>query len=122
MTPELITIEQARDTVLAHVSPLGEEIVAVSDALDRVLRRDVLAAGDVPPFACSAMDGYAVKEGPAERALTVVGESRAGAPADRRLDAGEAIRISTGAAVPEGADAVIRQEDIQTRDGQIRPA
>ncbi len=119
MAPELITIEQARDTVLAHVSPLGEEIVAVSDALDRVLARDVVAAGDVPPFACSAMDGYAVKEGPAERTVAVVGEARAGAPADCRLEAGEAIRISTGAAVPAGADAVIRQEDIEQRDGQI---
>lgn len=122
MAPELITIDQAREIVLAHVQRVEEEIVAVSAALDRVLARDVRAAGDVPPFACSAMDGYAVKEGPAERVLTVIGESRAGAPAGGRLEAGEAIRISTGAALPEGADAVIRQEDVEERDGQIRPA
>ncbi len=121
MAAELITIEQARETVLAHVTLLGEELVAVPAALDRVLRRDVVAAGDVPPFACSAMDGYAVKEGPAGRLLTVVGESRAGAPADRRLEAEEAIRISTGAAVPDGAAAVVRQEDVEARDGHIRP-
>lgn len=65
------------------------------------------------------MDGYAVQAGPAARELTLVGESRAGAPADARLEAGEAIRISTGAAVPDGATAVIRQEDTAERDGTV---
>jgi molybdopterin molybdotransferase len=82
-----------------------------------VLAHDLTAAADVPPFACSAMDGFAVRAGPADRRLTLIGESRAGAPAARDLEAGEAIRISTGAAIPAGATAVIRQEDVAQRDG-----
>lgn len=65
------------------------------------------------------MDGYAVKSGPAGRALTVVGESRAGAPTDHHLDPGQAIRISTGAAVPGGAEAVIPQENVRQNGSEI---
>jgi molybdopterin molybdotransferase len=114
MSAPLITIERARDLVLAHTHPLGHERVGVEDALDRVLAEDVRAVGDVPPFACSAMDGFAIKDGPSGRTLHLVGESRAGTPSDHTLHDGEAIRISTGAAVPEGATAVIRQEDTDT--------
>ncbi len=120
MPQDLVTLEQARATVLAQAKPLGEELVAVSAALDRVLAREIMAAGDVPPFACSAMDGYAIKAGAAGRLLDVVGESRAGAPAPGSVQTGQAIRISTGAAVPEGAEAVIRQEDVGEHQGQIR--
>jgi molybdopterin molybdotransferase len=115
-----ITITQAREQVLGSVRRLGEERVAVGEALDRVLARDVLADGDVPPFACSAMDGYAIKAGDAGRVLRVIGESRAGAPANRPVDDGQAIRISTGGAVPDGAEAVIRQEDVDERDHSVR--
>jgi molybdopterin molybdotransferase len=114
MSAPLITIERARDLVLAHTHPLGHEHVDIQDALGRVLAEDVRAVGDVPPFACSAMDGFALKDGPSGRTLQVVGESRAGTPSDHILHDGEAIRISTGAAVPEGATAVIRQEDTDT--------
>jgi molybdopterin molybdotransferase len=115
----LITIAHARELVLEHVRPLGHERIAVADALDRVLAEDISATGDVPPFACSAMDGYAIKDGRADRTLTVVGESRAGAPSDDELGDGEAIRISTGAAVPAGATAVIRQEDVDSDERTI---
>jgi molybdopterin molybdotransferase len=111
VTRELISIAEARRRVLAAVAPLGTERVPVTEALDRVLADDVVAAVDVPPFPSSAMDGYAVECGPAGRELRLVGESRAGAPAEREIQPGEAIRISTGAAVPDGATAVIRQED-----------
>jgi len=117
--PSLITVDAAREIVLATTHRLGPEDVAVELALDRVLAHDLIAQGDVPPFACSAMDGYALRPGPAGRRLTVIGESRAGAPALQVLGAEEAIRISTGAAVPEGARAVIRQEDVTTADGAI---
>jgi molybdopterin molybdotransferase len=120
MAGNLISIEQARTSVLDAVRPLPTENVAVADGLGRVLAKDIIAAGDVPPFPCSAMDGYAVKAGPAYRSLTVVGESRAGSPADRRLATGEAIRVSTGAAVPEGAEAVIRQEDVEVEPTAVR--
>ena len=119
MSAPLITIERALDLVLAHTHPLGHERVEIQDALDRVLAADVHAVGDVPPFACSAMDGFAIKDGPSGRTLQVIGESRAGTPSDQTLHDGEAIRISTGAAVPEGATAVIRQEDTDAdTDGQ----
>ena len=111
MAEPLISIAEARRRVLSAAAPLGIERVPVADALDRVLAQDVVAAADVPPFASSAMDGYAVEPGPAGRELRLTGESRAGTPSDEPLGAGEAVRISTGAAVPDGAGAVIRQED-----------
>src|ERR1700716_1888833 len=95
MSAPLITIERARELVLQHTQPLGNERVAVEDALDRVLAQDVNATGDVPPFSCSAMDGFAVRDGATGRTLEVVGESRAGTPTDRELSESEAIRIST---------------------------
>jgi molybdopterin molybdotransferase len=119
VVPELITIAEARERVLAAAAPLPSETVAVTDALGRVLAEPVLASGDVPPFPASAMDGYAVQAGPAGRRLTVVAESRAGTPSQRSLGDGEAIRISTGAAVPEGATAVIPQEEVELQDGMV---
>jgi molybdopterin molybdotransferase len=119
MANELITIQDARARVLKVARGLPTEAVNVLDALDRVLAEDVLALGDVPAFPCSAMDGYAVLAGPAGRVLEVIGESRAGAPSDEVLADGQAIRISTGATVPTGATAVIRQEDTVERDRSI---
>jgi molybdopterin molybdotransferase len=116
---ELISIADARARVLAAVRPLEGEKVGLGSALDRVLAEDVRARGDVPPFPSSAMDGYAVKDGPAARSLVVVGESRAGAPTERELRDGEAIRISTGAALPPGATAVVPQEEVEARDGAV---
>ena len=117
MGTSLISIDEARARVLAAVRPLPAETVVIADALDRVLATDVRAAGDVPPFACSAMDGYAIEAGDAGRRLTLAGESRAGAPADRPLGDGEAIRVSTGAAIPARATAVIAQEQTEV-DGE----
>jgi molybdopterin molybdotransferase len=119
MADELITIAEARRRVLETATALGRERVAIDAALDRVLAEDIAASGDVPPFPSSGMDGYAIEPGPAGRELALVGESRAGAPSERTLGAGEAIRISTGAAVPEGAGAVIRQEDTDERGGVV---
>ncbi len=110
-TQQLITIREARDRVLELARQLEAETVGIEQALDRVLAQDIAAAGNVPPFASSAMDGYALIAGPAGRHLAVVAESRAGAPIDRHVNEGEAVRISTGAAVPPGANAVVRQED-----------
>jgi molybdopterin molybdotransferase len=111
-----ITIDEARAKVLAEVRPLPPEEVAVQDALGRVLAEDIVAERDVPSFANSAMDGFAVRSGPAGRALRIVGESRAGAPAAVAVGDGEAVSISTGAALPEGADAVLQVERV-TVDG-----
>lgn len=119
VAPPLLTIAQARDLVLAATQPLASETLPIADALDRVLAEDLQAAGDVPPFPCSAMDGYALAPGPAERRLTVAGESRAGMPAADPLREGQAMRISTGAAVPAGATAVIPQENVDAGEGEI---
>ena len=112
----LISIDEARERVLRATRPLPAQTVEVVDAGGQALAQDVVAAGDVPPFACSAMDGYAIHHGEAGRRLVLVGESRAGTPADRTLVEGEAIRVSTGAAVPAGATAVVAQEQTE-RDG-----
>jgi molybdopterin molybdotransferase len=119
LSPPLITIAEARERVLQASQRLETERVAIADARDRVLAIDLEAGGDVPPFPCSAMDGYAITDGDAARTLTVVGESRAGTPTTLRLEDGQAIRISTGGAIPDGATAVIRQEDVEVHDGTI---
>jgi molybdopterin molybdotransferase len=106
----LISIDAAREQVLAAVRPLGSEEVPLQRALGRVLAEDVTSALSVPPFTSSAMDGYAVAAGP-EAELEVIGESRAGHPAAVIVRPGVAVRISTGAAVPEGADAVVPVEN-----------
>ena len=111
-----LSIDEARAQVLAAARPLPFEDVAVEDALGRVLAEDVVAQRDVPSFANSAMDGFAVRSGPAGRALRIVGESRAGAPSAVPVGDGEAVSISTGAALPDGADAVL-QIELVTVDG-----
>jgi molybdopterin molybdotransferase len=104
--------------VLERARPLDSEPVAVGEALGRVLAQAVTSTDDVPPFDNSAMDGFAVRAADtagarAERPVTlpVVDESRAGHPARSTLRRGQAIRISTGAVLPDGADAVVRRED-----------
>jgi molybdopterin molybdotransferase len=107
---EPISIAEARAAVLGCVRPPPAEPVAVDRALGRHVAEDVVAATDVPAFPNSAMDGFALRSGPAGRTLRLVGESRAGAPFDGAVGDGEAVRISTGAAVPDGADAVLQVE------------
>ena len=117
--PPLLSIADARARVLAATSVLGAEDVPLDAALGRVLAEDVTAAGDVPPFDNSAMDGFAVAAGPAGRRLRIVGESRAGAPATAPPGDGEALRISTGALVPAGAEAIVPVEHVREDDGEI---
>lgn len=106
---ELITIDEARGRVLEAVTRLGDEPVPLGAALGRVLAEDVPSAVAVPPFDSSAMDGFAVVAGPGGE-LDVVGEARAGHPYSGVVAPGTAVRISTGALVPEGATAVIPVE------------
>jgi molybdopterin molybdotransferase len=114
MPGDLIEIDEARRLVLQSTAPLGPEPVELRDALGRVLAEPITSAAAVPAFDNSAMDGYAVRAadvGEPPVTLEVVGESRAGAPAARGIEPGQAIAISTGAVVPDGADAVVRVED-----------
>ncbi len=116
---DLRPISEARELVLTSVRRLPAEEVALVDARGRVLAEDVSSPLDVPPFDCSAMDGYAVAAGD-DGELRVVGEARAGRPAGRRVEPGTAVRISTGAAVPEGADAVVQVEKVEEGDDSVR--
>ncbi len=92
--------------MLAGVRPLEPEPVPVREALGRILAETVVSTFDLPPFASSAMDGYALTSGES-RTLTVRGESRAGRPSETPLEPGTAMPISTGAALPRGAEAVV---------------
>lgn len=117
-----ISIERARELVLARVARLEGEEVALGDALGRVLAVDAVAPNDLPPFHSSGMDGFAVLAADtldAPVALRIVGEARAGALAQATVDHGTAIRVSTGAVVPAGADAVVRQELTEVEDGAV---
>jgi molybdopterin molybdotransferase len=121
-----IELERARRIVLERAAPLGAEPVPLREALGRRLAADVAAAEPVPGFDNSAMDGFAVRAADtrgarpgAPLALPVVGEARAGRPAAARLGAGEAIAISTGAAIPAGADAVVRVEDTRGEGDRV---
>ena len=110
----LMPVSDALAAVLAGAEPLPEEMIALDAAFHRVLARDVAARRTQPPQAMSAMDGYAVRAADAAKidaALTVIGEVAAGRPFAGTVGAGEAVRIFTGGVVPDGADAVVIQED-----------
>lgn len=115
--PATDSVDEARAKMGASVQPLGSEPVALRAALNRTLREAPIAARDQPPFASSAMDGYAVRAADLRSGrLTIVGESAAGKPYAGAIGAGEAVRIFTGAPLPQGADLVVPQEKAR-RDG-----
>lgn len=120
---QLLPVDEALQRLLAGVEPLGSEQVSLAEAVGRVLASDLHARRTQPPFPASAMDGYAVR---AEDIATLpaylrpAGESVAGKRFSGTLQPGEAVRIFTGAPVPEGADTVLLQEDaIVHEDGRI---
>lgn len=109
----MITVDQALEMVLSRVEPLGAEPIALEQAHARVLAQDVIADMDLPPFDRARMDGYALRSADAAVApvtLKVIGEIAAGAAFAGEVQAGEAIKIFTGAPVPKGADAVQKVE------------
>lgn len=109
----MISTDEALARTLALLTPLRTETVPLEAAHGRVLAAPVIAMRPQPPFAASAMDGYAVRAGDAAAGarLTVVGEVQAGGAPGHPLGPSEAIRIFTGAPVPDGADAILIQED-----------
>jgi molybdopterin molybdotransferase len=107
-------VADALSAILAGAEPLPEEMVVLDAAYHRVLARDIAARRTQPPQAMSAMDGYAVRAADASdltARLKVIGEVAAGRPFERKVGASEAVRIFTGGVIPDGADAVIIQED-----------
>ena len=115
---KLLAVDDARARMLAEISPLAAEIVPLGEAIGRVLAEDVTAVRDQPPFNASAMDGWAVRATDCPGALRIVGESAAGHGFEGAVDAGQAVRIFTGAAIPAGCDAIVIQEDA-TREGEV---
>jgi molybdopterin molybdotransferase len=115
----LLTMQEAQARVLGRVRRLAAESVPVADAAGRVTAEAARAAVDLPPFASSAMDGYAVRAADLPGLLPVVAHIAAGRPAERPLAAGEAMAISTGGVVPDGADAVVPIEYVVQHDNTI---
>ena len=120
----LLSVSEALARVLATApTPLEEEWVPLAQARGRTLRRNLDARRTQPPVAVSAMDGYALRAADIERApasLRLVGSSAAGRAFEGRVAPGEAVRIFTGAPVPEGADTILMQENAATgRDGTV---
>ncbi|MDB5430434.1 MAG: molybdopterin molybdenumtransferase MoeA [Caulobacter sp.] len=117
-----LSVEEARGRVIAAATALKPESVSIEAAAGRVLARDVAATRDQPPFTASAMDGWAVRSADvaAETTLAIVGESAAGHGYLQSLKAGEAVRIFTGAPVPEGSDLVVMQENAVREGDRVR--
>jgi molybdopterin molybdotransferase len=122
----LLTVAQARERILERIAALGSEEVELTQARGRVLAEEVRSEWEVPPFANSAMDGYAVRAMDVAEAsatqpvrLRVLGEIRAGAAPPAGVQPQTALRIMTGAMVPEGSDAVVRLEDTAEHDGTV---
>jgi molybdopterin molybdotransferase len=115
----LLTVDEALARILERVVPLPTEQVELEHAAGRFLAEPATSRVDLPPFRSSAMDGYAVRAADLPGALRIVGHSAAGLPAAHELAAGEAIEISTGAVVPEGADAVVPVELVSVRPGDV---
>ncbi|MDH3476435.1 MAG: molybdopterin molybdenumtransferase MoeA, partial [Rhodospirillales bacterium] len=118
----MISVEQALARITAAFRPLPVETVSLGEALGRVLAEDVEARVSQPPQTVSAMDGYAVRAADLEAApvtLTQVGEAPAGGAYGGTLQPGETVRVFTGGPLPEGADAIVIQEDVEAEDGRI---
>lgn len=126
MAAELIEIERARELVLERAAPLPAESVELRSALGRTLAEDVVATERVPGFDNSAMDGYAVRSDDLAGAaagtpvrMRPLGESRAGSPFAEPLASGRCVAISTGAMIPDGADAVVKVEDTRRAGEEV---
>jgi molybdopterin molybdotransferase len=118
----VLTVEDARERILSRIAPLGIERMEIMGALGRVLAEPIVARATIPPWPNSSMDGYALRAQdtngePVE--LAVVGRIIAGAMPSRALGAGESMRIFTGAPLPEGADAVVPQEDVAASGDRV---
>src|SRR2546427_6023586 len=116
----MLTVEEALEQILSRITPLGTELVELTAALGRVLAEPTVSCRELPPWPNSSMDGYAVRADDTRAGgveLVVVGRIIAGSLPAGTLRPGEAMRIFTGAPLPNGADAVVPQENV-TADGE----
>lgn len=119
----MLTVEEALAQILARVRVLESETIDVSASLGRVLAEPVVSRREIPPWPNSSMDGYAIRAGDTlagPTRLRVVGRVPAGSLPAHPVGAGQAMRIFTGAPMPEGADAVVPQEDVETQGDEVR--
>jgi len=117
---KLMTVDAARVAMLAEIAVLPTESVSLAQSIGRVLAEGVTATRDQPPFAASAMDGWAVRAADCPGTLKIVGESAAGHGFEGAVGAGETVRIFTGAAVPASCDAIVIQEDAERLGEAVR--
>jgi molybdopterin molybdotransferase len=122
----MISVEKALKTILVNFRPLGLEKVSILEARERVIGENIFAPRNIPSADNSAMDGYAVRHADTQGAtknkpltLNIIEDIPAGRIARKKIKKGEAARIMTGAVIPEGADAVIRQEDTRKDDRTV---
>jgi len=115
----LVTLEAAQAAILEHARQLPSEQVPVTEAAGRVVVEDARARVDLPPFASSAMDGFAVRAADLPGRLVSVASVAAGRPIARSIGPGETASIATGGAVPPGADTVVPLEDVVAADNTI---
>lgn len=120
-----VSLEEARQLLLEAAVPVEECVAALTDALGRVLSKDIHASANLPPFNKSPLDGYALRAKDTEKAepsssvlLRVIEEVRAGYMPCEKITAGTSVKVMTGAPIPDGADAVIRFEDVK-REGDL---
>ncbi|MBO9359174.1 MAG: molybdopterin molybdotransferase MoeA [Thermomicrobium sp.] len=118
-TSRMLTPQEALDIILAHVQRLPSEEVGLMDAAGRVLAEPLYAPEDHPPFPAATMDGYAVIHDDTSPWREVIGEQFAGHVTDVTVTPGTAVRITTGAPLPAGADAVVPVEDVELVDDHI---
>jgi molybdopterin molybdotransferase len=124
---ELVPVEEARERILAQVAPLQPLELPLQEAEGCVLAADLIAATDIPDFASSAMDGFAVRANDVAGAsasapveLRIVGRALIGRRPEATVGGGEAVRIATGAPIPAGADAVVPIEDCEVVGDRVR--
>ena len=118
----MLSVEQARERILAAIRPLPAEQVNIAESLGRVLAADVVSRRTQPPTAVSAMDGYAVRAADVATTpatLKVIGQAPAGDAYKGKVGAGQAVRIFTGGPLPDGADAIVIQENTEAGDGEV---
>src|SRR5580698_1502848 len=106
----MLSVEEATRRIVSAFKPLDSEHVTLEDAIGRTLATDALAKADQPPFPSSIMDGYAVRSGD-RGPRRMIGSAPAGHPFSGKMGPGEAVRLFTGSELPDGADAVLAQED-----------
>ncbi len=115
----MISVQEAKAIISANLIPLAPVVLSLEQANNHILAADVFAICDIPAFAQSSMDGYALKFNDRHQPLSITGEMAAGVSETFEIAMGEAARIFTGAPLPVGADTVVMQEKVEVREGKL---